>query len=718
MAFPIFDIKKAMAEYNHKTNGNKKINTDDNLFRFESLIESSFQILKNANKQFLHAPRLFSGLSGKDHTGFKQDFVDAVQQLDVKRFREQISLYRQDIQKQNHQKWYEVQQKNLSSQNFWSDLIGNITSGLRSRVLTLQKKWQTQKDYAHYSSLALKHVVENILPVFDQYCDLACLELKHKGNKLPKNIAKALSQYIVQLKNELETEKQKLCWAMLGRLEVASKRGDLNAEDITIELTDALKELGVIKADTKFPEARRNLSSECFEMFHQFIEVNGRKLIKNRLQRLSWFREDNDFIARRFSNQTLLVPRPLMLFISEKTSSFSSWLNGAHFRHQFLKSHLAFMSRIRLIDKHSLSLNVLKEFPNHPTLKALNEVQKELINEYHQSSRFKPTLLQRLFHRKTIAFMKGWQDFNHQQLNKILHKKIEFLSKVSEQLRTRLDFSLDLDQLNSPEFKHSLQLLIDNIESLANQLSLNASDFNDYQESKKIIDRVLDHDIAHEADAVNELSDQEAQQDHSVMVPNLESARDKSASFVNECTMAKRFLKEFKVDRLFLENDGTLVSQLEDCSTLLKQRHDKELSLLFNKVMDHCFIEFLSQGIQCKEAECAQNLDQYKDIEKLLLTHASPSVQSRMATLEDLASKELWFLWQVKAQSYLHGLSADLSDSQSPSVASNQTQNNVKEKSPSDFRSVQFFNQRSSRDEEKPKSISDSYSAVNFSLRS
>lgn len=697
MTFSIFNLQKTIVDANKKLTKNKKINQNEN-FGFKSLSSDAFKILINANQQFIHAPKIFCGLSGKNQDQFKMDLVDAIRQLDPKKFKELAGLYRKDIKKQENQKWYDQQQKNLSPLIFWNGLLTKVGKELRSRISQIKNKWQTQKEYAHYNSLALKYVAEKILPIFEQYVELAHLELHHNGNRLPKKISKSFSKYLVQLQNDIDYEKQKICWAMLGRLEVASKKGNLSAEDVTVEVVDALKEVGVIQADAQFPEARSNLTSECFEFFHSYAIAHGKKSLKNRIKHLTWFRENANFITLEPLNQMLLVPKVLASFVPEKPSRFSLLLSGVRFRYQFLRDQLALMSRLRLLDKHSLVMNSLLEADNHPSLKAINDLEKTLFGEYHKSANFKPSIIQHLFQRQTCDFMRGWHHFLQAQLRVVLDKKLQFLSRVTDQIKTRLDFELDTELLNSNSFKQFTKSLIDNIECVIKKLSIDASMLPEYQSSKELISRVLNHDIRRQSNTIHDISEQQAFKVCSDLSQNQKINLPQNNDINNELNKAKQFLEDIKVDILFLENNPDFTFKLEEYSKLVKQYQDKKLKSLFNRVMHACFTVILEEYIGWKEEECNQNLPRFKGVENVLLTIAPKSIRTRMSSLCDLASKDQWFLWQLKCQSYLKGLDVDFNSKKDIS-ASSESSDSLKQKTPSFKSSVRFFNQQLNHDQ-------------------
>lgn len=709
MTFSIFDIQSTIRDENKKLKKNKKISTDED-FGFESLSKEALQTLSNTNKQLLQASQLFCGLSGKDQTEFKTDFIRAIQQLDAKKFKEQAALYRQDIQKQKKQKWYNHQQVSLASPIFWKKIITNLTSEIQEKIVYLQRKWQTQKDYSHYNSLSLKHIAENIVPVFENYIELSNLELQHKGNRLPKKISKAFKQYLTQLQREINHEKLKLCWAMLGRLDVASKKSDLNADDVTMELTEALKKMGVIKSDAQLPEARRNLTSDCFEYFHSYIEAHGKKPLINRLKYLAWFRENENFISVQGPNQILLVPKVLQSFVPEKPSQLLMWFGGMPFRYQFLRERLALMTKMRFLDKHSVVVHSLEAIASHPSFKALDELGHELTSGYNNREQFRPNILQRLFLKSTLNFIEKWHHFLYIQCCRVLDKKIEFLHLVVDQIKTRLDFELDIDLLNSDGFKQSLKVLIENIEAQARGLSVNTSMLNGYDESKRIIDRILNNDITNQSDVFQEISEEEAL----TICPNIAQNQEEIDAKLN-LQEVKEFLLNVKPDISLLEKSKNFVSELEDCANQIKEYKDKNLKILFNNVIEKCFLVFLQECIQWKEEECGHALNKFKSLENLLFERAPKSIRNRMASLNDLASKNQWYLWQLKCQSYLYSFDVDFKASNNSSYIPKE-QSHLSIKTLSYNSSVRFFNQRLNTEESSQSMFPNRFSASNCQL--
>lgn len=677
MPFPIFNLQKIIRDYNKKKPANKKIEKDEN-FGFQALSQDSLSALVKANDQFIQAPQLFSSQSGKDQVEYKKMLTDAAHAMDSKKFKEHAALYRQDVQKQKNQKWYGNQQKSLSKQSFWSELAGKFTT-IRSSLTQLYKKWQKQQDYSHYNSLAIKHVAENILPIFEHYLELASLELQH-NKRLPKFIALEFKKYVLQLKHEIEKEKQKLCWAMLGRLEVASKKGDLYADDVTIELTKELKKIGVLKSSAQFPEEQRNLTAQGFEFFHRFIESVGSPQMKTRLKHLAWFREDENFISLQRSHHQLLVPKVLASFIPEKPSRFSLLFGDINFRYQFFKDRLGLMSQIRLLAKQSVAVTSLQEAAKQPSLKVIDELEQELIKEHRKISEFKPNFIQRLFQRQSNTLIKGWLSFLSSQLHEVFNKKLEFLHHVAQQLKTRLDFSLDPELLSSPDFKQFVKSLLETVEKRCKELSVDPSTLAQYCESKHIISQVLSTEGMQPPDKnFREIAKQESSPMH-----ELESV----TKFLQNCLQTNLFNSA--------EDKSNFVSSLEKYAMLIKQYNAKDLNPLLNKVMEKCFMTYLSECVRWNEETYKQNLNQWKPIERLLLTVGSRSIHDRVSSLTDLASKDQWYLWQVKCQSYLQSFNVDQTISQmQPSSVIEQ----AAKKEPSYRCSVRFFNHRLNSDD-------------------
>lgn len=160
--------------------------------------------------------------------------------------------------------------------------------GSSRKLLSLKYYWFSQERFSIYSNEALVVVAKHSIPTFTDYLSLANRELKVYKRQLPMELYYQINAYLLDLEEEITCKKVKLCQAMLVRLQVASSTKNIHFDDVTLHIARQLKELNLIKTNTRLPLHPSNELSRYRQFFQEFIMQQGAEEQKNDLRKLIW----------------------------------------------------------------------------------------------------------------------------------------------------------------------------------------------------------------------------------------------------------------------------------------------------------------------------------------------------------------------------------------------------------------------------------------------
>ena len=448
MQFPIINLKKLSVSEKNKAL----------LKKFTSFSDKSIQSLQATNADYDKIPHQFIGLKGKSSSAYRHEFAQSIEKSDSDQFRQLADSYSSDTIKQKMHNWYIEQDKALNKEQTWKQFLKACQDpSQKAMVLYLKGKWAGNAVFSYYTSEALMELATNYIRLFEKYLALLMVELSTYKNKLSKKTKEEIQSYINTLRWKIRDEKINLAQAMVSRLKVASETGDIKYDDVTVNLASGLKKANVLKETYTLPRhCRRNLDDKTLDYFQRFILKNGTLPQKNALEQLIWNQSDHHYIVSKHKDVFLVLPQNLKDSVRNK--GFIQWLFGiADQKEQFFKARFPLITQFRFHPKPKEHFKSLIEFHDNSGWQELCDLSHQASKEYEFSLNIKPlSFVDKLFSKDKLAFAKSWQVYLREQQKGIVDAMLDYAKTITEQLKTRLKFGLDLDALCSKQFKSDI----------------------------------------------------------------------------------------------------------------------------------------------------------------------------------------------------------------------------------------------------------------------
>jgi hypothetical protein len=460
MRFPLpVSVITNLNEKNKKLRINKK--------DWQCFSEKSIKALTDANLIYEKIPEQTLGLT-KSTFEHKQAMKENCKSVDYSTFHESVKLYRSEQMKIKVHKWHVESRKRLNENWRWIEFEQCIKSTNLNVIINLEKLknledfWGKQQQFSHYTSLGLYKIINEVLPIFENYLEFTEIELKVKKAGIDKIVRNQINEYLQELVKEISNEKKQLCETILARLEVASAMRDPSFDDVTWFVTRELKSLNVLNQDFQLQLPRRDMV-EFFDFFHNFIRQYGNEEQNLRLSKLNWLKNDDNYIVKEEPSYQL-IPKSLISLFPENLQFPNNIWPGTSFRFYFLQPYFGLVTQLRFLSEHSESFE-LKKFIDHPKWRQLTALSEKLSLEENEASKKMPkNIIIRFIKHKKLLFLQGWKKYLNDNRKRVLELKISYAKRVVNQLKTRLEFNLDSELLSSLNFKKDLRILIDNID--------------------------------------------------------------------------------------------------------------------------------------------------------------------------------------------------------------------------------------------------------------
>ncbi len=426
----------------------------------------SYAVLKEASEFYQTMSYLHLGVKNQGINVHKKQLVKAIKKSDAHLFHSCLEVYRTE------QKNYKQQQTYINTQKWLnSDIWQEIARKKIVHVMTLKKIknfWEQNKTTSHFTSEAVYISAVVILPVFENFCELATLDLKKHKPKLSNYINLQFMQYLAELTAEIELETKILCDAILSRLQVISETGNPIFDDVTFYTLEKLRRLGVDIQE--MITGRKGLTANIFTQFNHYLWQKGNFKQQTKLKKLLWFREDDDFCVREIDNLLVIIPRVMQKFsIPIKTNHKFSWFYRWHnFKVNFFKEHFYFLVQTRLLDNEQASLHGNLDVLLHSnSWNRLEQLEQEIVKQIKNADQFITSSINRIFFKKKFSFLSEWKTVNRDVYFSLLRHKIQYAALLSEQLHTRLEMNIDEDVLAAQITKETIKTIVSSIDRMA-----------------------------------------------------------------------------------------------------------------------------------------------------------------------------------------------------------------------------------------------------------
>lgn len=424
--------------------------------QWRAFTKQAHDTLAEANQIYRNLPAHHLGIS-KDLRAHKNALINAVNNPSSVKFRRHLNNYQRDVASiKQHVDYLKQQHKITIALNKLE------VSRTKFDLLRMRKWWLQNNKTSHLSSEAIVCAIQIILPVFENFYRLAETELRGNKHKLSSTVRFEFESYMNQLQQAIRYEQWLLCEAMLGRLEVASQKKDLEYDDITYSILEEMNN----HFEPKDYQPRSGLKPEFFVLFHQYLAKNGNEKQRMRIKRLIWFNNPN-YKAEYIDNMLIIVPKNLMQFgVPTKTSFLSYFSYWHHFRKDFYQKNFHFLAQMALLDNNQyLSSEKLEQLIKGKTWQQLLKMEQESLTLKAKVQLKAKSWLLRIFSPQQYAFFKKWLQCIDQGQQIIDVQKLNYAWRLAEQLKTRYTFEIDQGLLHSNQTKITLKELIISIEN-------------------------------------------------------------------------------------------------------------------------------------------------------------------------------------------------------------------------------------------------------------
>lgn len=430
----------------------------------ESFDEKSLKILRKAVELRQKILLEYLSITGKNTAIHKKQLIKSVKKSDRKMVQLNIEEFLLD-EKENKTQQYYSSWKNALTPSVWEQWYCDQPTHY-FKIRKLQSLWVTNQLTNHLTSEGIQLLAKEILNVFDEFYNLAKIELKCHQAEVSFSVRKKVKSYLTGLKNEILQEKRMLCDAMISRLEVAGHEGIIEYDDINDHLHTQLKSCGIIfGADIKSP--RHQLTADRFIYFHSFVYAYGNDQQRKKVQRLPWLMADNKYTTSLIDGHAVIVPQSLKRFPLPvtTTSFFSIFFPEKRFRAKFLTEKFYLLANLRLLDfQGPMKQESLKKLIKGGSWFRLSALEKNLEQECLDAGKVNSSWINRIFFRSRTKFMEEWKIESNAAKESIFERKMKFVAFLADQLNTRLTFGISTNLFLKPDFRELLLTIISEVE--------------------------------------------------------------------------------------------------------------------------------------------------------------------------------------------------------------------------------------------------------------
>lgn len=684
MAFPIINI----SSFDNKNNTFLK--------RFQSLSSESIKILNDANDYYTKIPHTV-GIAKESSDGHRTTLIQKLNEIDATGFQHCLGQYRKDRDKSRLHRWHVEQHRILSDKNLWNTFQAKChTAEQQNKLKALRRFWQSQARFSYYSSDALIEVTTQILPLFENYLVYLDTDYRMHQRSLPTQLKTDIKEYLKQLKEAIQLEKESLAEAMLARLKVASYYQTIYFDDVTKHVAWELDSMRLLKTTHGLPRDKPvQFDADLICSFQGFIMREGNSHQKSKLILLRWNKPDKHYVVTLEKDSVFIAPKKVLSFV--ESLPFIQKILGIDNRYKrFLASKTALFITLRVKPDPLYGYSTLKSFYDNEYWQKVCTLSQELDGEYEKSTQQKPSnFLERLFKNDQQQFITHWQGYIKEERLIVLTKAINFLKRISQELMTRLEFEIDIEMISSRAFQMDIKKFHEDVLSMIKHTDVDVDSIGVYQNFLPLYEKVrnLPEELAKaqqekskaEQDAIGIITEfidwslitNEKQKDtqklgdstsptinHGITHLPTEDNFNPFQPIREEDILSDIGVILTDLIHLNEENENkTLDMTQQDVretikliktfgnfnQELLQQPHHKELCSALFKL-------YLTTWYQAKEEDKDTLEVQLEAIEFILNAIAPSFIVQRLQKLMEIRSLSNWYLFQVKCKSLLAGL--------------------------------------------------------------
>jgi hypothetical protein len=406
------------------------------------------------------------GGSGKSVASYRQEMVESANRLDTVKFHHLTNDYRSDVLKVTMLNWYKAQHKTLNEAETWVKL-SNVINARKDEnqkrdiqlLQSLQSEWKKQQKYAIYTSASLIALVEQAIPLFENYLDMLSTELHYYKSKLSRKTRTYIQSYMNTLKAEIKKEKGIIAHSMLIRLKAASSSNMITFDDVTVHFAKRLEQLGVLKENYCLPsQSRHDLDRNTLQYFQNYIAKWGNLSQIQQLPYLKWNRADNEHAVIKNGNQLLPVPKSMAGNINND-GILDTLFDREKERKKFLANQFGLLAHLRHLPNPKEDFTSLFTFCENDKWQHLCHLSETLSaeNELAKGNLQSLSWVESFFNTSQFKFVDGWNRYLQRQRETLVNNMLAYATFISEQLRTSIHLKLNLEQVLSKQFKSQLE---------------------------------------------------------------------------------------------------------------------------------------------------------------------------------------------------------------------------------------------------------------------
>jgi hypothetical protein len=457
MLLPVIDITQLTELANKKE---KAI-----LAKLQSLSSAAIRSLKKA---ISYSEELVNhvGSSGKSVAAYRQEMVESASQLDTVKFRDLTNHYRLDVSKVTMLNWYKEQHKTLNDPETWVKLTNVILARKDKNqkrdiqlLKSLQSQWEKQQKYAIYTSASLIALIERAIPLFENYLDMLNIERRYYKSKLSQKTRAYIQSYLHTLRAEIKKEKEVIAESMLIRLKAASSSNRITFDDVTMHFASKLKHLHLLEENYRLPsQSRHDLDRNTLQYFQACIAKWGNHSQIQQLAYLKWNQADNEHAIIKNGNQLLSVPKSMVDSINND-GIMDTLFDREKERKKFLADQFGLLVHLRYLPNPKEDFTSLFTFSENDKWQHLCHLSETLFTECRLARKNIQSLswVESFFNTTQFKFAEGWNHHLHRQQKVVVQAMLAYARFISEQIETRMNLDLDLDQVLSPPFQLQLE---------------------------------------------------------------------------------------------------------------------------------------------------------------------------------------------------------------------------------------------------------------------
>ena len=334
----------------------------------------------------------------------------------------------------------------------WSDYFNLAQPGMGKKIESLANEWQCHGRYAYFTTLDLIYVYQEALAALYNWLKFAKLELIKKKKKVPDNIKNAYMAFLNEFEGDLSKEKLAIREALLFRLEIGAKSGELAFDDVAQATAIKLQSMNVLPKSIK-PKAYgvlRTTSANELKEIRKIFQTDGDHGQRLRLEKILYDTKDGiRFIHRTTENgHTFSIPHTYASYVPKTPPFYTKlpkWMHGlfldAKIRYELLQNEQGQY----LLLNHLKVANLTEEEIASPLAIQASSIWQHLettlgiLLKEKERAKQEEKGLSRLFHKKAKELIFAYTNYLNNIGRTIIQKQAQILNNVITAINARLN---------------------------------------------------------------------------------------------------------------------------------------------------------------------------------------------------------------------------------------------------------------------------------------